>query len=255
MDLLKYVTVLLNEDITSKLNFIAGKQSDKIEDAFKKDGSVLTGEATAKEILEELAKADPSKNGAAINWIVRMYIAKQFKLEDVRRLSKDIDVFLKFKNKMENKDLNSYPDLKTLYAAVAPFIEKPDQAASGKAEKKEIKKGVKYIINTPNFKALIPKTEEAACFYGAGTKWCTAATDGDNQFENYNSRGDLVIIIAGEGAKQRKFQLHYEDDAFMDEQDSEVGKADISYLSSFPQYKDLLDILIKKHYFPEDHKE
>ena len=243
---------MLNEDLTSKINFIADKQADKIKAAYDKDdASDLGGDFDVKKVLTALGKADPSKNGATINWIVRMYIAGLFKLEDVNRLKKDIEVFLKFKNKMENKDLNSYADLKTLYAAIAPFVEKPDQAASGKEAKKEIKKGVKYIINTPDFKALIPETKEAACFYGAGTKWCTAA-DEDNMFDHYNNQGHLVIIIAGEGKEQRKFQLHYETDSFMDETDSQLSKKDITYLSGFPQYKDFLEHLIKKHYFPED---
>lgn len=253
MDLLKYVTYMLNEDAASKINFIADKQGPAIIKAYSEydNGSQ---DADPKEVLSKLAKADPTKKGEAIQFIARMYTAKQFKLEDVNRLKKDLEVFFKFKSKIENKDLNSYKSLKDLYAAIAPFAEKPEQAASGKEEKKQLKSGAKYLINTPNFKAIIPKTEEAACYYSAGTKWCTGAKE-DNQFKHYDDQGDLIIIIAGEGKDQRKFQLHYETESFMDETDSAISKKDISYLSSFPQYKELLDTLIKKHYFPEDHKE
>ena len=87
------------------------------------------------------------------------------------------------------------------------------------------------------------KTVDAARLYGSGTKWCTAARN-NNIFDSYNNRGRLYIILAGD----RKFQLHYQSDQFMDERDVAVTINDKKYLSSFDGWRVFLDILIEYHY-------
>lgn len=242
----------LFEDLTSKLAYLEKSRAAQIEAAFEKDGSVLKGDVTANKILAELGKADPTKDGSIVQWIVNMYIKGQFKLEDINRVKKDVAKFIKFKAKMKNKDLNSYKTLTDLYSANSEFQDDEELELSKKAQSKQLKNNETItVIDTPDFKAIIPLTQAASCKYGAGTKWCTAA-DEDNMFDHYHGQGHLVIIIAGAGAKAKKFQLHFESDSFMDELDQAISKKDITYLSGFPQYKELLDKLIKKHYFDEE---
>ena len=40
-----------------------------------------------------------------------------------------------------------------------------------------------------------PKTHTASCYYGAGTKWCTATKDSDSHFSTYKGNGELYYII------------------------------------------------------------
>lgn len=236
----------LLESIDSRIDWLVKNRSNQLLNAFRSDNyDKLPFDATPIDILDTLKQADPSKKGLYIQWIANKYIAKQFKLEDIPRLKKDLELFDKNKQFIENKDINSYRTLKDFYAAIQPFEDNPNQPEfmSNKQKIKEVKKQVQWIIKTPNFKVLIPKTEQAACYYGANTRWCTAGKD-DNQFENYNSKDDIYIIIAG----KRKFQLHYADDQFMDETDSTIDMKDINYLSGFPEYKQFLNMLIKKYY-------
>lgn len=118
---------------------------------------------------------------------------------------------------------------------------------SQRAREREIKSDAVKVIDTPNFKVIIPKTEEASCLYGSGTRWCTAARD-NNVFDQYNKQGNLYIIMANLGGRQRKFQLHVEGDQFMDERDQSVNKRDIAALSNMPEYTKFLNQLIEKHY-------
>lgn len=37
--------------------------------------------------------------------------------------------------------------------------------------------------------------EQEACYYGRGTKWCTAATKGENMYEDYAEDGTMYVII------------------------------------------------------------
>jgi hypothetical protein len=243
MKLFELIPDLLTEDINSKAEYLAKQLGDKLVDAYKKDESK---EATAKEVMNQLKKADPSKQGLAMTFIANMYVKNQFKIEDIPRVKKDLDTFFKFRKEIENKDLNSYKKMDDLYDVTEKFQEKNPEMTKA-AQEKVIKSGVKKLIDTKDFKALIPTTKEAACLYGANTKWCTAAED-NNMFDHYNDQGNLVIIIAG----GKKFQLHFESDSFMNDRDQPLSKADIDYLSKYPEYKELLDMLIKKHYFDEE---
>jgi hypothetical protein len=112
---------------------------------------------------------------------------------------------------------------------------------------RDVKANTDRLIDTPNFKVIVPRTEEASCLYGAGTKWCTAGKK-NNQFKNYAAKGDLYIIMANLGGKARKFQLQMEDDSFMNERDLAISKPDISALSKIPEYTQFLNFLIKKYY-------
>jgi hypothetical protein len=243
----------LMEDLASKITELEKTRATKVLDAFKKDkNDILKKDATALDVIKELGKADPTRGGNAIMWLVKSYINGEFKLEDISRIRGDIEKFFKFKSKIENKDLNNYKSIDDLYKAIEPFGDEEELEKSKKAAAKDLKKNeVEYLIDTPDFKALIPKTEAAACKYGAGTKWCTAG-ESNNMFQYYHDQGNLVIIITKKDGKDKKFQLHVESDSFMNDQDRPLSKSEITYLSSFPQYKDLLDIMVKKHYFSDE---
>lgn len=237
-----FESAILAED---KVEFLEKTSGKKLQDRAKED---TKKEMSANEVLKELLKADPTKKQDFMVYISNMYLKKEFKLEDVSRIKKELETFLKVKNKLTNKDISSYKTLDQLYDTLAPFAgASEDDLKSNKAKVKDLKSGAKYLINTPDFKIIVPETKEAACFYGANTRWCTAATTG-NMFDHYNESGKLYIIIAKQDGKDRKFQLHVEHDQFMNERDQAVSKADIKFLSSFDEYTKFLNMMIKKHY-------
>lgn len=227
--------------------FTANQFKDKLSTAANADHS-YKGEKTPIEVVKTLAKIDPTRTTKHLQFIAKMYLLKQFKIEDTDKIKELIKKFEKFKSKIANKDLNSYKNLDAVYDVLEVFTD-GDAPVSGKAQVKELKSGAKKIIDTPSFKVVVPLTEEASKFYGANTQWCTAA-DNNCQYQNYASKGDLYIVIAKIGGKDRKFQLHYETDSFMNERDTQVSKEDIVQLSKFPEYADFLNLLIKKFYGP-----
>jgi hypothetical protein len=246
-------------DPAKKQEYLARNMTQKILAAAQKDQSLKivdgVGRNTQEQadfalnVVKQLTQADPSDGYDFINFIVRMYCASQFKIEDLPKIREELTLFAKVKNKLQNKDINSYQSLDQLYDATDALKGEADQV-SGKAEVKAVKANAKKVIDTPNFKVIIPETHEAACFYGANTKWCTASKDDPDTFENYAKDGPLYVIIAKnpKSGKDVKYQMHYESDQFMNERDQQVKKTDIDFLSSFPQYKEFLEALIKKHY-------
>lgn len=198
-------------------------------------------EATASEIhgkyyqdvpeqdYKQLIFADPTSNpnkdkmGKYGKWILSLYKQGKLKTGDIPELRDSLVYFDKFKAKLERKDINQYRSVPELYNAVKLFMENPNQAASKSDELRKTKQeGAEKVYEDEEWLVIVPKTEQAACLYGKGTKWCTAATEGDNMFNFYNNRGPLYININKKTG--RKYQFHFQTNQFMDEQDIEIGR-------------------------------
>lgn len=173
------------------------------------------------EIIDHLAtNADPTKNKKFTQWIVGQYKKKTIRQEDSPRIKTALNNFSKHKSKLDLKDINSYKSLNDLEDAVGPHLDKP---ASKKEEIRNIKSDGADLIHSENGLTVHRlKNKEAACYYGAGTKWCTAA-DEYNQFDNYHKDGPLYVVQHG----GRKYQFHFESNQFMDEKDSPVDLHDM----------------------------
>lgn len=234
---------LLLED---KIEYVANTFGEKLLKAVLRERKREKGKKpwTALEIVQKLQEADVK--GKHIVWIARMYAAEQFLFEDMPQIKDQLESYEKLRNKLEKKDLNAYKSLEELYIAMSPF-ESGGEGAD--IDSMYAIRDVTWLFKTKNFKACKPESESAACELGKDTKWCTSwAPPRQNQFQHYKNKGDLVIIFATLAGKPRKFQLHYETGSFMNENDARVNQTDIAELSKHPQWAELLNLLIKKHY-------
>lgn len=171
---------------------------------------------------------DPTRNKQYTQWLARMYANGDVKLEDLNRgnLIGLYDLGKKRKIvKSEDADINRF---KTYKKFEDMFIGNYDIDAI-ENQTKNIERGdYEEIYKDANVRVFVPHDEQAACFLGQGTRWCTAATRGDNMFYHYAKSGTLYILIptkaeyAGE-----KYQLHFENEQFMDEKDESVVIGDI----------------------------
>lgn len=249
--------MLLSHIFEDRNDFLIKQYADQLVKRAKEDRS-YKGEMTPEAIISALSKGDP-QNGKNLNAIIKWYIYSNksdhsggidrgpFMMEDIEtKVKSALTLFFKFKSKIEVKDLGRYKAIQDLWIVTDP-LEGEKEILSKSQVEKVIKSDTKKIIDTPDFKVIIPKTEAAAQYYGKGTKWCTAAED-NCMFNDYNNQGPLYIIIAGSGENAKKFQLHVETEQFMNDKDVDLKKADIAYLSKFPKYKELLEMLIEKHY-------
>ena len=247
--------LMLFED---KADYVAKNFGEKLINTAKGDSSFAgrkNKDFTAEDVVAELVKANPSQKHLV--WVARMYVAGHFKMEDLDRMKDELAKFDKFGKKLEKKDLNNYKDLSEFYAAMEKIDPEAEEKAAAAAKlAKELEaapsKDATWLIRSPDYKALIPKTKEASCKYGAGTRWCTAATGSHNYYDSYAKRGDLIIIMAKIDGKQRKFQFHFESNAFMDENDTPAKKEDIKLLSKHKEHIELIHKLIDIYHPEED---
>ena len=176
-------------------------------------------------VLAYIMRHDPSRTQGFSQWMVNKYLKGGFRLEDAPRVMNYLDVFDKAKSRIAKKDINAYKDTAELYQAVRPFIE-DNVAVSGKQEQDiEAQKFAQpnqsqIILDDSEMKILIPKTREAAIYFGRNTEWCTAATTSTNYFDSYNDRGPLYIILLK--AQNVRYQWHFETKQFMDEHDARM---------------------------------
>lgn len=231
-----------------------GKKLEKIA----QNDSFYRGDRSASAIVANLVKADP-ENGNNIVWIARQYANGQFRMEDLDRIRSNLELFRANKNRMANRDLNSYPDMRSLLAAIEPFRPKEDPEAQeflgglsgqskGKIEDLAAIPKTRVLIKTPNFLVTIPETldsSKALCKLHGKTEWCTQNTD---MFKDYSSQGPLYVIAVKQGNTVKKYQFHVPTEQYKDKDDNDLNEQDIALLSSIPEYTKFLNYLIKKHY-------
>lgn len=84
-------------------------------------------------------------------------------------------------------DINQYSSLDELIRAITNYDSRV------RRDVKEVKGG-KVVYDDGRFFVVNPLSYESSCYYGKGTKWCTAA-ETDSHFKRYNEDGKLFYII------------------------------------------------------------
>lgn len=209
-------------------------------------------ESTAKSItMATITRADPTQNKKYSLWIATRISNKDPDLVQLLDENKSasmiavVNKVLKYFDTLKNNrkisgadaDINKYKTFKELAEKTESFPE--EEFISNKSKKrdiaKEMQKQAELFLSTPEYTVIVPKTEEASCYYGQNTKWCTAATDGDNMFNSYSRNGNLYIIIPKNPSYDgEKYQVHFQSGSFMDEQDDEVEIGDL--MKKFPEF-------------------
>lgn len=226
----KFIKKIMEEN----MNIINEISSEEAYNKFYKNLFNKDDEKSDKEKFNKIIDLDPTYNkdknklGEYTRWLFRkdnLELLKKAKDEDLYKIKNDLDFFntSKIKNLLptDKKDINKF-NIKTLLDFIFDLESKSDisNLKSKTDTEKEIKEDVdKY--NLTNWTIIVPKTEEASCYYGKGTKWCTAATGYNNMFDSYNSRGSLYILINKQDPSE-KYQFHFEDAQFMDAKDNPI---------------------------------
>lgn len=173
-------------------------------------------------LVNFILSSDPSRAQSYAQWMVNRYLKNAIRLEDLERAASYLSVFDAAKSRIRPADINAYKTLPDLFAAVRPFIEQGEAVSNRQEMDRETRRmhqedQAKVLFDTPEMKIVVPLTEQAAIFFGRNTQWCTAATGSRNYFDSYNERGRLYIIL--DKASNRRWQWHFEDEMFMDEND------------------------------------
>ena len=182
-------------------------------------------------ILKLFEDVDPTPNKQYTEWLVRRYIDGSIvRFEDVLSTWADLlNEFHRLKTRRllppELMDINKFKteqDLKQLHKSVLDIFNSTD-------EKVEVQKGESTeILNNSEVRIIIPNDEASACYYGQGTRWCTAAKN-NNMFGGYSSHNHPLFILLPKNPTHdgEKYQVHLLENEWMDEEDTEVGAQEV----------------------------
>lgn len=200
--LLEYKRDITIEKMGNKLMARAQENNEKVK--------------KVEQILDDLEKADPTKNKQYVEWLCRQYIKGQFRLEDYPRVKLALERFGQVKQRLPlaERDVGRY-DFNKLEDKVDELF---DVKLKDENEEGEIE-GLKVLYDGPLGLLGIPTSREAACAVGSGTKWCTAASN-NNLFSRYNKDGPLFYWKDKSG---QKYQFHFASNQFMNSKDQFIG--------------------------------
>lgn len=177
-------------------------------------------------VIQKVEDIDPSKDQRYVRFILNVYLKFVPRLEDLystvaELMHKFHDLSRRGKVPAEYTDINrikTTADWDGFRVAIREaYSQISGRELLGKGEVKDIKEFQDVTL-------VIPDDEEAACYYGQETEWCTATTTHINYFDHYHSSGDLYILIPKVPAYEgEKYQLHFESSSFMNEDDAEIN--------------------------------
>ena len=213
------------------------------QEAVKKDPAMIIDA-----ILEILERGDPTRNKEYTQAIAKMYANGGIMAEDV--VSTLADYLTKFdrlkrKKKIQppRNDFNRYKNKDDFYDVVDEY---PDEEAEDKPEEK---KNATELYRDSQLIVTIPNDVEAACYYGQGTRWCTAGKN--NNMYDYYTKGNrplYVIIPRQQAYPGEKYQFHFETKQFMNEQDRQIGEDGMRKLvKRFPMLPKILQKPAEQH--------
>ena len=172
---------------------------------------------------------DPTTNSKYTKWIISRFVDPNGGIRFVEDLSKLTDPLTRYAKLTQSgriptdqRDINKFKSMNLLLNLMDQYAEKKTGNEEKAAEEESLIKSGQAVLykDTGALKIMIPKTKEAAKYYGRGTRWCTAG-DKDNRFKYYSRRGPLYdIIFRGSGVK---WQFHFESAQFMDERDERLS--------------------------------
>ena len=185
---------------------------NRIEDVKKKYPEVDSA------IIDYFVKEDPSGNNKYLDWLVKAMTheptiqsvedlldeAMQFKLpqEFLMMLVKKFHELLPYMvhveggKKVGTTDLYQYKFTDTEMINFLGFdLFQAKERKEEKNKRKDAKKNSDKIYEDGNWLVIRPKSWQASCVYGAGTRWCTTSKENDSHFKRETDRNFLIYVI------------------------------------------------------------
>ena len=150
-----------------------------------------------EDVFNKFVDGDRSRTKKYVGWMAKQYI------QDPGRPDHIVDVVNMFDTLVRNKrvdttDIYQYGSLEDLETALSSV----EDTTSKTQKVKDIKKDVNVILDTENVFIVEPKTHEASCFYGKGTKWCTTSKE-THYWNLYYDRGSRLYYIMAKKTKKK----------------------------------------------------
>ena len=99
-----------------------------------------------------------------------------------------VSQFEKWRSHLPQKDIYQYKKLEDLQRAIENYKKEKTRNIITHNESE-------VVYEDDRFKVVVPRSHDASCYYGAGTKWCTATKGNNSHFSSYDKEGKLFYIL------------------------------------------------------------
>jgi hypothetical protein len=160
------------------MDFLKLIQEGRVDD-FKAKYSQKFGVENVNKIVNSV----PQKY---LDWVGKNLDVVNFD-ETFGKVSNALNKFEKISSNLPITDLTQYKSVGQLFGAISDY--------EGR-QRRNVKKveGGNVVYDDGKYFVVNPLTHESSCYYGKGTKWCTAA-ESDYNFKRYNDDGKLFYIL------------------------------------------------------------
>jgi hypothetical protein len=121
-----------------------------------------------------------------LTWVGKVFDTINFE-ENFPKLVESLTKFDKISNNLPKTDIHQYHNLSELLDVINIYENR------NRRDVKQVEGG-NVVFDDGRFFVVNPLDHKASCYYGKGTKWCTAA-ETDTHFKKYNEDGKLFYII------------------------------------------------------------
>ena len=187
------------------------------------------------DIFMQLIELDPTYKGNDSvgkygKWLLNLYNKGKLSNSEFKDIPDLLNQFTIYRNRSQNKDLNSYKSLQDLSDILATVVD--DDSMLTDRQKVRFLKNVKagrvktsaeddydIVLDTPNFIVYVPNTHEASMKLGKGTTWCTAH-ENPEWYNHYTKNNGKLYIVKNKKTGER-WQYSDSTGDFLDENDEE----------------------------------
>lgn len=175
------------------------------------------------DLLGVIESGDPTQHKEYSQWLVKCYANEDIILEDI--ISKGHD-WLEIYDEMKRRKIlpAEYRNIMNLkFNDLYGIVSNQELVAKLQSQSAEANKGnSKVVLDNNQVRIIQPADSAAACYYGQGTTWCTAAKN-NNMYDYYARNGDLYILLPKQPQHDgEKYQVHFQSNQFMNESDESV---------------------------------
>ncbi len=146
------------------------------------------------ELESSVNKIDPS--GKYGIFILKLIANKNVRVpEDNIRIKEAINNFVKYKHKLDIKDINKYNSLHDIETSVEPHLGSKPKRKGGLDINISSLPGVEVVNRYKNFTTIMVTDPESLKQIGEGTKWCTRGSYANCQAEAYINEYDAIYVV------------------------------------------------------------
>src|SRR6056300_500561 len=226
------------------LSFLTEGRREKILDRFSENPEL-------RDIVEEFLDHEFNRrtNYKYVDWVMKRNFYNDNIIISLDSMINWLEKFDRVRKNLQYKDINYYKNVQDLIDTLEVYGDTKSE------ERNKLKSGTEKIYEDNRVLVVKPLTKDASCYYGSGTRWCTAATQFGNRFDQYFKTGPLYYFIYKNMDKNNDFYkiaIHYDSKndrmTLYDAQDK-VNDNLLGLIKTLPAFKAIEEDIQKNHLY------